>query len=71
MFAAEVTLSVAILPVIVTFDNVVVPVTSNVLATVADPFTFRSSNPIASSMTLPDTVRSPEIVVLPFKYVSR
>jgi hypothetical protein len=45
--------------------NVELPVTDNVFAIVAEPFTLKSSNPIASSVILPDTVKSPEIMALP------
>ena len=45
--------------------NVELPVTDNVFAKVPEPFTLKSSKPIVSSVMLPDTVKSPEIKVLP------
>ena len=58
MFAVNVSVTSALL-------NVELPVTDNVFAIVAEPLTIKSSNPIASSVILPDTVKSPEINVLP------
>jgi hypothetical protein len=46
--------------------NVELPVTDNVFAKVPEPDTIKSSKPIASSVILPDTVKSPEIAVFPY-----
>ena len=46
------------------------PVTVKVLAIVAEPLTFKSSNPIASSIRLPDTVKSPLIKASPLNVES-
>jgi hypothetical protein len=60
-----VTLTVDILLETITLESVVLPVTDNVLAIEAEPLTNKSSNPIASSVMLPDTVKLPEIVASP------
>jgi len=57
-FAVSVFVTLALL-------NVVLPVTDNVFAKVPEPATERSSNPTVSKVILPDTVKSPVIVVLP------
>ena len=45
--------------------NVELPVTDNVFAKLPEPATVKSSKPIVSNVILPDTVKSPEIAVLP------
>ena len=45
--------------------NVELPVTDNVFAKLPEPDTIKSSKPIASSVILPDTVKSPEIPMFP------
>ena len=66
MFAVVI-LAVTAVKTAVTFAllNVELPVTDNVFAKVPEPFTLKSSKPIVSSVMLPDTVKSPEIKVLP------
>ena len=59
------TLSVATFPVISTFESVVVPVTESVFPNEPEPAILKSSNPIESSVRLPETTRSPMIEVLP------
>ena len=65
---AVVILAVSAVNTDVTFAllNVELPVTDNVFAKLPEPDTIKSSKPIASSVILPDTVKSPEIAVLPY-----
>ena len=60
-----VTFNVATLPVTMTLLSVLIPVTERVFAKLPEPLTIKSSKPIASNVMLPDTVKSPEIKVLP------
>jgi hypothetical protein len=64
---AVVILAVTAVKAAVTFAllNVELPVTDNVFAKVPEPDTIKSSKPIASSVILPDTVKSPEIPMFP------
>ena len=51
--------------VMVELLSVVLPVTDNVFAIVAEPLTIRSSKPMVSNVIFPETVKFPDIKASP------